>query len=144
MIQLGLAAGTIAGAIMLFLSHLAPLFGAGNFILDLDEPRVFGREITRREAHVLGVLVHLLMTAVFGGVYAWLVETGMFLDFSLLPILIWGLLATLFMGGVVFPIEGHGLFGIREDNWFPVDLVITNVGWALIFWWIIRLWPSAM
>jgi hypothetical protein len=139
---LGLAAGAIAGAITLFLAHLAPMFGAGNFVRDLDEPHVFKRAISRREAHLLGVLLHLLMTAAFGGLYAYLVAAGVFLDFSLLPILGWGLVFTLFMGGVVMPIEGHGIFGVREDAWFPVDLLLTHVGWAVVFWWIIRLWPN--
>ncbi len=139
---LGLAAGAIAGAIMLFLAHLAPLFGAGNFVHDLDEPHLFRREISRREAHLVGVLVHVLMTAAFGGLYAYFVEAGIFPDFSLLPVLGWGFLVTLFMGGVVMPIEGHGAFGVREDAWFPVDLLLTHAGWAVVFWWIIRLWPN--
>lgn len=143
MVILGLAAGVIAGAIMLFLAHIAPLVGAGNFVRDLDEPRLFGREISRREAHLVGVLVHLLMAAAFGGVYAFLAVFGVFPDFSLLPILGWGLLVTLFMGGVVMPIEGHGMFGVKEDAWFPVDLLLTHAGWAVLFWWILRLWPNS-
>ena len=129
---------------MLFLSHIAPYIGAGDFILDLDEPRVFGREISRREAHLLGVLVHLLMCAVFGALYAYLVESGVFAGFGFMSLLGWGLVVTLFMGGVVLPIEGHGVFGVKEDPWFPVDLLLTNAGWAVLFWWIVRLWPNAM
>ena len=142
MIQLGLAAGVIAGAVMLFLAHLAPVFGAGNFVRDLDEPHLFRREISRREAHLVGVLVHLLMTAAFGGLYAYLVIAGIFADFTLPSVLGWGFVVTLFMGGVVMPIEGHGVFGVREDAWFPVDLFLTHAGWAVVFWWIIRLWPN--
>ena len=140
MVPLGLAAGVIAGAITLFLAHLAPVFGAGNFVKDLDEPYLFGREISRREAHLVGVLMHLLLNAAFGGMYAYLVVAGVFADFSLMPILGWGLLFTLFMGGVVTPIEGHGVFGVREDAWFPVDLILAYAGWAIVFWWLIRLW----
>jgi hypothetical protein len=142
MVTLGFAAGAISGAIMLFLAHLAPVFGAGNFVRDLDEPHFFRRRISRREAHFVGVLVHLTMMAAFGGAYAYLAATGIFQDFSLLPILGWGLIFTLFMGGVVMPLEGHGLFGVKEDAWFPVDLVLAHAGWAFVFWWIINLWPN--
>ncbi len=127
---------------MLFLSHLAPYFGAGNFVFDLDEPRVFGRKVSRREAHLLGVLVHLVLTGVFGGLYAYLVQNGVFADFSLLPLLGWSLFVTVFMGGIVMPLGGHGVFGVKEDAWFPVDLLLTNAGWAIVFWWILRLWPN--
>lgn len=144
MYLMGLAAGAIAGTIMLFLSHIAPYFGAGNFVRDLDVPYVFGKEITRREAHVLGVLVHVLLTAAFGGIFVYLLGMGIFPDSGIISVLEWGLIVTIFMGGVVMPIEGHGLFGTKEDVWFPLDLLMTNVAWAVLFWWIIRLWPGAV
>ncbi|MBI5654737.1 hypothetical protein HZC53_03750 [Candidatus Uhrbacteria bacterium] len=144
MFTFGLAAGAIAGAIMLFLSHLAPYVGAGNFVRDLDVPHVFGREITRREAHVLGVLVHMLLTAAFGGLFLFLYSLGIFADLGIISVLEWGLVVTIFMGGVVMPIEGHGLFGINEDVWFPLDLLMTYVAWAAVYWWILQLWQSAI
>lgn len=144
MFTFGLAAGAIAGAIMLFISHLAPYIGAGNFVRDLDVPHVFGREITRREAHVLGVLVHMLLTTAFGGLFFYLYSLGIFTDFGIISVLEWGLVVAVFMGGVVMPIEGHGLFGINEDAWFPLDLLMTYVAWAALYWWILQLWQSAI
>lgn len=127
-------AGISAGGIMLFLSHVAPYFKAGNFVRDLDQPVLFGRTITRREAHLVGIFVFLILSAVFGGLFGWLVETGLVAGFQFLPSVIWSVILTLVYGGIILPLEGHGFFGLKEDAWFPVDLVITNFLWAVLFW----------
>ncbi|MEO5928042.1 MAG: hypothetical protein ABIO72_04955 [Patescibacteria group bacterium] len=135
-----IAAGVSAGAIMLLFSHVAPYIGAGNFIRDLDEPRLFGREITHREGHIVGMLVHLLVSAVWGGGYAVLVAYGVVEGYTLIPIFAWGVVLFVVMGGIVLPIEGHGLFGLKEDNWFPIDIGITTVCWSVLFWWLMHIW----
>lgn len=144
MIITAVFAGALAGAILLLLSHLAPLFGAGNFIRDIDRPHIFGREVTHREAHFLGILVHMLISAWFGGLYAALVKIGIFSGYDALPILGWSVVMSVFVGGIVLPFEGHGLFGVKEDSWFPVDLFLTNIGWAVLFWWILSLWRNVI
>ncbi len=144
MLAIALAAGALSGAILLFLSHVAPRFGAGNFIRDLDQPRLFDRELSGREAHVLGSLVHICISALFGLGYGILVEQQVFGGFEILSLLGWSLIMSLFVGGVVLPLEGHGIFGVREDAWFPVDLVLTNTFWAVLFWLILQWWPNAL
>jgi hypothetical protein len=144
MLLTALFAGALAGAIMLLLSHLAPFIGAGNFVRDLDNPHFFGKQITQREAHFLGILIHLFLSAGFGGIFALLVMGGVVTGYGFGTLMIWGVVVTMFMGGVVLPLEGHGLFGTREDAWFPVDLFLTNMGWALLFWWMIHLWTVAL
>lgn len=139
-----LIAGIMSGAVLLFLSHIAPAFGAGNFIRDVDEPRVFGRLISHREGHLLGILLHLALSGVFGGLYAYLVELHIFTSFGLLSLLGWSVIMSLFIGGVVLPLEGHGIFGVKEDAWFPVDLFLTNVIWSMLFWVLIGLWPASI
>lgn len=142
MILIAAMAGTLAGIVMLLLSHLAPIVGAGNFVRDIDTPRVFGKEISRREATIIGALVHLIVSALFGALYAYAVRIGLTDGFRLLPLLGWSVVLSLFMGGVILPLEGHGIFGTREDAWFPVDLFVTNAIWAILFWWLIRLWST--
>jgi hypothetical protein len=133
-------AGAGAGGIVLFLSHIAPRFGAGNFLRDLDELFVFGREYTRRESHVLGVLIHLLLCLVFGVVYKVGVDQGIAPGYGFWPLIAYAVLLTVFLGGVVMPLEGHGLFGVRDDAWFPVDLFLTNLGWVFFFSFLMSLW----
>jgi hypothetical protein len=137
------SAGIIAGAIILFLAHIAPRFGAGNFIRDIDEPRIFGRELTRRESHLIGVLTHLTVSGVFGCAFAILIQLGIFQGFDVIPILIWSAVLFVFMGGVIIPLEGHGIFGIKEDAWFPFDLLMSNILWGVLFWMTMRLWIVA-
>ncbi len=137
---MGAVAGMCAGAIMLFLSHIAPAFGAGNFIQDLDRPQFFGRDISRREAHLLGILVHLCMSLLFGLGYAILVNFNVVSGFEIIPALVYGGIAALFTGLVVMPIEGHGIFGNKHDDWFIADVVLTNLLWAVLFIGLVRLW----
>ncbi|MFH1620980.1 MAG: hypothetical protein ABIB04_02750 [Patescibacteria group bacterium] len=141
MIIAGLVSGAIAGAIIIFFSHVAPYFGVGNFVRDLDQPHVFNKKISRRESHLLGILVFSLVSCLFGGLYTYFVERSVFVDFSFISIAGWGFLMAIFFGGVVMPLEGHGIFGVKEDVWYPVDLVLANFIWAILYWWIIKLWP---
>ena len=140
MILAGLIVGTIAGAILLFLSYLAPYVGAGNFIPELHDTDVLGKRLTRREGQFVGMLTHIVASAFFGALYAALVEWHVVYDFSIIHLLEWSLVMTLIIGGIVMPLEGHGLFGLKEDSWFPIDLLITNVNWAVLFWWLIPMW----
>jgi len=143
LLLIGAVAGMSAGAIMIFLSHVAPRLGAGNFIRDIDQPQVLGRDISRREAHLLGILVHLCLSLVFGIGYAFLVDQGWIKDFSILPILFYSIAVALFTGLVVMPIEGHGLFGRKHDNWFMIDVVLTNFFWGVVYFALIGLWMVA-
>jgi len=142
MIAIAFSAGCIAGAILLFLSHVAPMFGAGNFLRDMDEPRLFGKFITRREAHVVGAFAHLLISGLAGAAYGALIRMNVIPDFGFLPILGWSVVLSIAMGGIILPLEGHGLFGVKEDVWFPVDLFLTNILWGILFWGMMRLWPG--
>jgi uncharacterized membrane protein YagU involved in acid resistance len=143
---IGGIAGAGAGGILLFLSHIAPRFGAGVFVHDTDQPRVFGHEISRREAHLVGIMLHMALSFLFGAFYVFCADynvfpaEGLMVGYGALSLAVYAALMTLFMGGVVLPIEGHGLFGLREDSWFPVDLIITNILWAALFGIAVRLW----
>ena len=141
MILQATAAGTMAGGILLFFSHIAPSFSAKNFIRDVDEPRIFGRKKSRREAHLIGAILHLLVSTVAGAGYAYLVSQSVISDFSLLSSLGWAMIVGIFLGGVIMPLEGHGIFGVKEDAWFPVDLFVTQFLWGVLFWWMMHLLP---
>ncbi|HWQ99819.1 MAG TPA: hypothetical protein VN397_03160 [Candidatus Methylomirabilis sp.] len=135
--------GGAAGALMLFLSHIAPWFGAGNFVRDLDELRLFGRTYSRREGHVIGVFIHLFLSFFFGALYGFGVDQGIASGFGVWPLVTYAVLLTVFVGGVVMPLEGHGIFGVREDDWFPIDLLLTNLGWVFFYAVIVTMWLPA-
>ena len=137
---LGGVAGIGAGAVLLFLSHIAPRFGAGNFVRDADRMRLFGRAYSHREAHLLGMMVHLILSFFFGIVFSFGVQSGIIDGYRLIPLAGYSLVLTIFMGGVILPLEGHGLFGTREDAWFPVDMLLTNIGWAVLYGLVMMVW----
>lgn len=140
---IGTLAGGSAGAILAFLSHIAPRFGAGNYIQDTDRPQAFGKDVSRREAHFIGILIHLLVTSLFGFGFALLVESGIFPGYQYLSMLIWAVMLCLVIGLVVMPLEGHGLFGRKHDAWFMVDSLLTNFLWGHLFLVLMRLWMIA-
>jgi uncharacterized membrane protein YagU involved in acid resistance len=143
LLLIGAVAGFAAGAIMTFLSHIAPRFGAGNFIRDIDQPKVFGRDITRREAHLLGILVHLCLSLLFGLFYAYLVDAEFISGFELLPVVLYSIGLAFFTGLIIMPMEGHGFFGRKHDAWFMADVILTNVFWGLVYLALTGLWMVA-
>lgn len=139
-IIIAIMAGVSAGAVTLFLAHVAPWLGAGSFVRDIDQPRLFGASVTRREAHIVGIAVHLALSAVFGGVFGLLVTFRIFPGFEYLWSMVWGVVLAIIAGVVILPLEGHGFFGLNEDAWFPVDLLLSSLLWSLLFAWFVRLW----
>lgn len=139
---MGAVAGGSAGAIITFLAHIAPAFGAGNFIKDLDRPQVFGRDLSRREAHLLGVLVHLCMSIIFGLGFGYAVAQQWFSGFDLIPLFIYSIIITVVTGVAIMPMEGQGFLGRKHDPWFIIDALLTNFGWAILVFFLARLWMS--
>jgi hypothetical protein len=133
MIIFGAVAGLAAGGIMILLSHLAPRFGAGAFVKDVDVIRCFGRTCSRRESHVIGVTIHAILYSFFGLIYAFGASAGIVSGYGALPLCLYALIMTVFLGGVIMPLEGHGLFGLKEDHWFAADLLLANIGWVILY-----------
>ena len=123
---------------MIFLSHLAPSLGAGSFVKDMDVIRCFGRTCSRRESHVIGIMVHVALYLACGLIYGALVGQGVVSGYGALPLAAYAAIVTVFIGGVILPLEGHGLFGWREDHWFAADLFIMNAVWAILFGFIMQ------
>lgn len=140
MVLFGAIAGIVAGAVMILLSHLASRYVAAAYAKDTDIIVCFGRRCTRRESHVIGITVHVILYMFFGLLYAVLVTQGVMDGFRALPLFIYALLVTLVMGGIFLPLEGHGLFGMREDKWFIIDLALANLGWMILYGAFMGIW----
>jgi hypothetical protein len=140
MVLFGAVAGIVAGGIMILLSHLAPRYGAGEYVKDIDVIVCFGRKCSRRESHVIGLMVHTILYTFFGMLYAVGVEQGIVNGFSLIPLSFYLVLITVILGGIFMPLEGHGLFGVREDKWFIIDLALANLGWVLLYGAFMSIW----
>lgn len=136
-------AGLCAGTVLILFSHLAPRIGAGDYVKDIDRVRLFGRTYTRRESHIFGVLVHLIISFFFGALFSYGVIQGIVSVYGFWELVGYVILMTVVLGGIIMPLEGHGLFGYREDKWFSIDLLLTNIGWAVLYYLIITLLPVA-
>jgi hypothetical protein len=131
-------AGAAAGGIVILVSHLAQRVNAGGVVRDLDDLRLFGRAYSRRESHLIGLVINAFLYAAAGVGFGALVQFGI-LAHDAAGLAVYILILTLVFGGVILPLEGHGLFGSREDAWFAIDLLIANVIWAMLFGAIFRL-----
>ncbi len=137
---IGGLAGLAAGTIVAFFSRLASVLGREKKPGEWDEPHLFGYQLNRREARLLGLLSHLLLSLVFGAGYGWLLQSGFVASFAVLPLLLWSVLFAFATGYLVLPLEGDGLFGHKHDVWFFVDLLITHGIWALFVAGFAALW----
>lgn len=136
-----IASGLIAGAVILFLAHVAPLIHAGNFFTQLDEPVSFRRRLSEREAALLGILLHLFASGLFGAGFGWLLTHGWVMA-DAFGYAAYTLVVVLVIGGILMPIEGQGIFGLKQDAWFPIDLLITTSLWTVFFATILNIWPG--
>ncbi|MCR4256622.1 MAG: hypothetical protein NUW08_02860 [Candidatus Uhrbacteria bacterium] len=136
----GALAGMAAGTILAFLSHLAPRFGAGNFIQSKDIPKLFGKPISRREAYLVGLFAHLSLSAFFGLAFAVFVELGWLPGYQYVPMLLFVIGLTLVVGFIIMPLEGDGIFGRKRDSWFMIDALVTNMILGHLFLLLMRLW----
>lgn len=138
----GALAGMAAGTILAFLSHLAPRFGAGNFVQSKDIPKLFGKPISLREAYLVGLFAHLSLSAFFGLAFAVLVELGWLPGYQYVPMLLFVIGLTLVIGLIIMPLEGEGIFGRKRDAWFIIDALLTNLFWGHLFLLLVRLWVA--
>lgn len=129
---LGGLAGLFAGTVLAFFSHIAPYFGARTFLQEGEYPNVFGYELSRREAHLMSLLLDVGLAAGFGAAYGWFVEQGWVDGFGIVPLVGWSCVLAFVIGLIVLPLDGQGLFGRKRGVWFFVDMLITKGVWALL------------
>jgi len=124
-------AGIVASGLIIFLSHFAHWFGV-EMSFDPDRARFFGSYVSKRESHTIGIVVHVLLYAAFGMIFGAFVLNNL-LTFQWWSLGVYAFAVTCFLGGVIAPLEGHGLFGWKEDHWFGADLFLMNIVWAALF-----------
>jgi len=141
-IAYGLLAGGIGGMVMALLIHIAPLITIHKKHLpDIDSHYFLGRRFSARETHMLGILLQLGLSTVFGGIYVLLVDYGIiFKDFHYLSILFFGVLIWLLKGIIVSPLLGIGFFGIKESKYAWFEMFVIHQIYAVIFWLAIHLY----
>jgi hypothetical protein len=138
-IFLSLVAGTIT-AIPGFISELGKK-APRNIPLLIDVKTFWGKRLTRGEIFWFGLFIHLLIAALFGVLYEYLVLTSMVSPYTLGGLLAYAFCFYLFIGGVIFPIVGLGLFGRKEGKTVWYELLITHHLLGFFVWLAILLFP---
>jgi hypothetical protein len=127
------AIGVTASCVLILFSFLLPRWFVSTAVHQIDAFRFGDRIFSKKESQTLGVFIHLIFSMFFGALFGVGMNMGIF-DVGLLSMTIYLVIISLILGGIVLPVEGHGLFGWREDHWIPVDLIAMNTVWIFIFW----------
>lgn len=127
------AIGVFTSGVLLLFSVIVPRWLVSKAVHELEVFRPGAGRMSKKESMLFGMVVHLIFSLFFGVLFGAAVMTGI-LSVNAVSMLIYFFVMSLFLGGVVLPLEGHGLFGWKEDHWIPVDLLAMNALWILIFW----------
>lgn len=127
------AVGIVTSGVLILFSILMPRWFVSGAVHQLDVIRISGRALSKKESNIVGILIHLIFSLFFGVLFGAGVNVGI-VDVTAISMGIFFIVLSLIFGGIVLPLEGHGLFGWKEDHWIPVDLLAMNGVWVLIFW----------
>lgn len=127
------SAGVVASGVLILFSAIIPRWFVSAAVHQLDVIHMSGRILSKKESYVVGILIHLIFSLFFGALFGVGMRLGI-VDISIVSMMVFYVVVSLVLGGIVLPIEGHGLFGWKEDHWIPVDLLAMNAVWVLIFW----------
>jgi hypothetical protein len=137
---LALAAGLIT-AVPGFLSELGKK-APKDIPLLIDVRTFWGHKLTRGEVFWFGLFIHLLMAALFGALYELIVVKSFVHPYELDNLAVYASFFWLFVGGVIFPIVGLGLFGKKEGKWVWFELLVVHHLFALFVWLQVALFPA--
>jgi hypothetical protein len=138
----GVVAGIIAGAFMAAVSEVGYrlrclrsnlILTDGDFATKLVSPGT-SKGIT----YTLGVVVHLITSAVFGLVYAGVVHVLDTNAESAAVIAPYVFLLWLAMLLVALPVAGQGLLGWRAGKYAWVEQLLFHAVFGAAFWWALR------
>jgi hypothetical protein len=137
----GLVAGLIAGIIMIVVSEIGyrlKLIKGNLVIIDGSFAwRMIVRNNNSAGIYILGILIHLVTSLVFGLVYALSTRIVEFDSRSVIPIAIYIFLLWLAMLFVALPIAGQGLFGKKAGNAVWLEQLFLHAVFGVAFWWVL-------
>jgi len=137
---LSLVAGLVT-AVPGFLSELNKKAPA-DIPLFIDVKTFWGRKLNRSEIFWFGLFIHLLMAALFGALYELIVVKSFVHPYELDNLAVYATFFWLFVGGVIFPVVGLGLFGKKEGEWVWFELLVVHHLFSLFVWLQVFLFPA--
>ena len=139
----GLVAGLIAGIFMGIATEIGYRLGVikanlvivdGSFAL-----RLMNRPESSVAIYVLGIVVHLVTSAVFGIIYVILAKLFGFNTMLTLAIVIYVFVLWIAMLFVALPVAGQGIIGKKISRVVWVEQLALHVVFGLGFWWTLGL-----
>jgi len=135
----GILAGLTAGIIMGICSQLGYRLGIvkshlividGAFVL-----RIMKQDSSTTATYVVGTIIHLATSVIFGIVYAVIARAAGFAMQQAVFVLIYVFVLWLAMLVVALPVAGQGIAGskIRSSVW--LEQLVLHVIFGLGFWW---------
>jgi len=110
----------------------------------MDIHHWWGKKMTDGEIFVLAMLVHMLQSIIFGGLYPYLVHSGVismipFDPYGLPSLVIYAVVYSLIIGLIVFPAIGFGIMARKEpgNTWeeFALAMILLTVLYWLSVQW---------
>lgn len=138
-IFLSLVAGIIT-AVPAFLSEIGKR-PPKDIPLLVDIKSFWGRKLSNGEVFWLGLFIHLVLAALFGAMYELIVVKSLVDPYHINNLVIYATFFWLFVGGVVFPVVGLGLFGKKEGKWVWLELLVVQYLLAFFIWLGVFLFP---
>ena len=139
----GLVAGFIAGILMGIATEIGYRFGLlkanllivdGSFAL-----RLMNRSESNVAIYVLGIVVHIATSAVFGIFYVILAKLFSFDTMLILAIVIYVFVLWIAMLFVALPVAGQGIIGKKISGIVWIEQLVLHVIFGLGFWWALGL-----
>jgi uncharacterized membrane protein YagU involved in acid resistance len=139
----GLVAGLIAGIFMGIATEIGYRLGLlkanlvivdGSFAL-----RLMNRSESNVAIYILGIVIHLVTSAVFGIVYVILAKLFSFDTKLILAIVIYVFILWIAMLFVALPVAGQGTMGKKISGIVWVEQLVLHVVFGLGFWWALGL-----
>lgn len=103
-----------------------------NLPILMDVKTFWGARLSPDAVLWWSVTVHLLMSTLFGGVYAVLATRLPGLPWSPSSLAFYALGYYVVLGGVLLPLTGLGMFGRREGGSVWVELLLATAGYATL------------
>ena len=139
----GLVAGLMAGILMGIATEIGyrlRLLKANLVIVDGSFAlRLVNRPESSVAIYVLGIVIHLVTSAVFGIIYVILAKLFGFDTRLILAVVIYVFVLWIAMLFVALPVAGQGIIGKKISGVVWAEQLVLHVVFGLSFWWALGL-----
>jgi hypothetical protein len=139
----GLVAGLIAGIFMGIATEIGYRLGVIKANLVIVDGSFALRLMNRSESNVaiyaLGIVIHLVTSAVFGIIYVILAKLFGFDTRLILAVVIYVFVLWIAMLFVALPVAGQGIIGKKISGIVWIEQLVLHVVFGLGFWWALGL-----